>query len=63
MSGFFRIPAEALPHSPMALIGTPDELIAELKRRTQAWELGQIVFVFTDETAMRRLAEEILPHV
>jgi len=63
MSGFFRIPAEALPRSPMALIGTPEELIAEIKRRTEAWELGQIVFVFTDESTMRRLAEEVLPHV
>jgi probable F420-dependent oxidoreductase len=63
LAGFFRIPPEALPRSPMALIGTPDELIAEIKRRTEAWELGQIVFVFTDETTMRRLAEEVLPHV
>ena len=63
LASFFGIPGEALPQSPMALIGTPDELIAEIKRRTKAWELGQIVFVFTDERTMRRLAEEILPHI
>ncbi len=63
MSGFFGIAPEALRYSPLALIGTPDELIAEIKRRTAAWELGQIVFAFSDETSMRRLAEEVLPHV
>jgi probable F420-dependent oxidoreductase len=63
MAAFFRLPPETMCQAPLALIGTPDECIAELKRRIAAWELGQIVFSFNDEGTMKRLAEEVLPHV
>ena len=63
IAGFLRLLPEAVTQSPLSLIGTPEECIAELKRRMRAWELSQIVFSFADEGIMRRLAEEILPHV
>jgi probable F420-dependent oxidoreductase len=63
MAGFFRVPADALPRLPLALIGTPEECIAELARRAEAWDIGQFVFAFSDEQTMRRLGEQVLPFV
>ena len=63
MAGFFRLPPEALAQSPLALIGTPEQCVAELKRRIATWELGQVVFSFSDEGTMKRLATEVMPHV
>ena len=63
MAAVFRLPPEAIGRSPLALIGTPEQCVAELKRRAAAWELDQIVFSFSDEGAMKRLATEVLPHV
>ena len=63
MAPMFNTTPEGMRHSPLALIGTPEQCIAELKRRQQAWELSQVVFSFSGEANMRRLAEEVLPHV
>jgi probable F420-dependent oxidoreductase len=63
MAPLFQSTPEAIVHSPLALIGTPEECVTELRRRTKEWELSQIVFSFSDETVMRRLAKEVLPNV
>jgi probable F420-dependent oxidoreductase len=63
MAGFFRLPPEAVGQSPLALIGTPEQCVAELQRRIGAWDLDQVVFSFSDEGTMKRLATEVLPHV
>ena len=63
MAAFFRLPAEVVGQTPLALIGTPEQCVAELRRRIAAWELDQITFAFSDEGTMTRLANEILPHV
>ncbi len=63
LAGFFRLPPEAVGQAPLALIGTPEQCVAELQRRIAAWDLGQVVFSFSDEGTMKRLAEEVLPHV
>jgi probable F420-dependent oxidoreductase len=63
MAALFRVPAEAVPSVPLALIGTPDACITEVKRRTREWELGQMIFALSDQAQMRRLAEQVLPHV
>ncbi|MBI3781935.1 MAG: LLM class flavin-dependent oxidoreductase, partial [Deltaproteobacteria bacterium] len=63
MAPMFNTTPEGMLHSPMALIGTPEECIAELRRRIRAWDLSQIVFSFTGEDNMRKLAEQVLAHV
>ncbi len=54
---------ETVLHSPISLIGTPGECIAEMKRRVKEWEVKQFIFTVTDATTPRRLAEEVIPHV
>jgi probable F420-dependent oxidoreductase len=63
MAPMFNSTAEGMLQSPMALIGTPEECLKELRRRRHEWDLSQVIFAFPGDGAMRRLAEEILPHV
>jgi probable F420-dependent oxidoreductase len=67
MAPMFGLTPEALVKSPMALVGTPDECIVELKRRKKEWGATQFTFsagmAGADERAIRRLKEEILDHV
>jgi probable F420-dependent oxidoreductase len=59
---FNQTPAGIL-QSPMALIGTPEQCVAELRRRQREWDVSQVIFSFQGEEPMRRLAQEVLPHV
>ncbi len=66
MAAGFGMSPEAMLQSPMALIGTPDECIAELKRRAQSWGVTQFIFATMmgiDEQQARRLHEKVLAHV
>lgn len=63
MAPGFNSTPEAMIHSPMALIGTPEQCVAEMKRRIKEWEVDQFVFSFTDEAMLRKLAKDVLPHV
>jgi probable F420-dependent oxidoreductase len=54
---------EAVLRSPTFLIGTPEEMIEELRRRGRDWELGETIFSLPDETTMQRLGTEVMPHV
>jgi probable F420-dependent oxidoreductase len=63
MAPMFNTSAEGLLHSPMALVGTPEQCIAELQRRQRDWDLSQVIFSFAGEDVMRRLAEDVLRHV
>jgi probable F420-dependent oxidoreductase len=64
MAPMFNTTPEGMLRSPMALIGTPDECIAELKRRAREWDVSQVLFGGgVDPTMQRRLAEEVLRHV
>jgi len=62
MAPMFGTTAEGILHSPMALIGTPEQCVAELQRRQREWDVSQIIFSFSGEDTLRRLGEEILPH-
>jgi probable F420-dependent oxidoreductase len=55
-------PGEVL-RSPLTLIGTPEECIAELKRREREWSVAETIFSGRSEEVLRRLADEVLPHV
>ncbi len=61
MAPMFNTTPEGMLHSPLALIGTPEQCIAELQRRQREWEVSQVIF--SRMAPIRRLAAEVLPHV
>jgi len=61
VGGGLGLSADAAARAPMALIGTPDEMVAELRRRMVDWEMREVVFQFQDEAVVRRFAREVLP--
>jgi probable F420-dependent oxidoreductase len=65
-AGFGMASGEAMLQSPLSLIGTPEECIAELKRRARDWGASQFIFATVmgiDEAQARRLYEQVLSHV
>ena len=64
MASMFGVPASALLQSPLFLVGTPEDCIAELKRRQKAWDLSEVVLSGTSAPdLLERFGREILPHV
>jgi probable F420-dependent oxidoreductase len=66
MASMFSQTADQILASPMILIGTPDQCIAELKRRAKEWGTSQVIFtgeVGQNEKLMRDLREKVLAHV
>jgi probable F420-dependent oxidoreductase len=63
MAPMFNVTAEAMLQTPMALIGTPEQCVAELQRRRREWDVSQVIFSFAGQDMMRRLAEQVLSHV
>lgn len=67
MAPVFGFTPDGLLQSPMALVGTPEDCIVELKRRIKSWGLSQIIFSNAgtpmDEATFRRLWEKVLVHV
>ncbi len=63
MAPMFNTTPEGVLQSPMALIGTPEQCVAELRRRQREWELSQVVFASAAIGLMQRLAEDVLRHV
>jgi probable F420-dependent oxidoreductase len=63
MAGFFGLqPAELLRH-PVGLIGTPEEMIDELKRREATHGLSLLAINFANQAQIRRFGEKVLPKV
>ncbi len=61
LSAFIGLPpAEILTH-PVALIGTPEQMIAELRRREVTHGLSLLGINFANADDMRRFAGEVLP--
>ena len=63
LAGFFRVPAETVAQTPLALVGTPDEMAKEIKRRARDWGVDQVVFSVKDRGLLERLAKEVIPQV
>jgi probable F420-dependent oxidoreductase len=60
-----QTPEEILA-SPMSLLGTPEDCVAELKRRANDWGVSQFIFstfMGADDKAIRRLREDVIAHV
>jgi alkanesulfonate monooxygenase SsuD/methylene tetrahydromethanopterin reductase-like flavin-dependent oxidoreductase (luciferase family) len=49
--------------SPLSLIGTPEECVAELRRRGREWDVHETIFAYRNAETLRQLGEEILPEV
>jgi probable F420-dependent oxidoreductase len=60
MAPMFQTTAEGLLQSPMALIGTPEQCVAEMKRRARDWEIDQFVFSNVTVDLARQIAEKLV---
>jgi probable F420-dependent oxidoreductase len=64
MGGMLGLDAAQVKRMPMGLIGTPDECIAELKRREREWGTKHYILSgFGGPTQAERFAREIAPNV
>jgi probable F420-dependent oxidoreductase len=66
MAPMFQTTPEAIMQSPMALIGTPEECVTELRRRAKEWDVSQFIFssaLAADEKNLKLLAEEIIARI
>lgn len=63
LAAILRIAPEAVPRTPLALIGTPAEVAAEIGRRRREWDVSQVVFSAREPALLERLAKDVLPLV
>jgi len=63
MAGAFGLPPDALRRHPVALIGTPEEMIEELRRREGVHGLSLLALNFSGTEQLREFGERVLPHV
>ena len=63
MAGAFGLPPDALRRDPVALIGTPEEMIEELRRREAVHGLSLLALNFSGTEQLREFGERVLPHV
>ena len=64
IAGMFGVPPAAILASPLFLVGTPDDCIAELRRRQRDWELSEVVLSGAGAPdLLERFGREILPHI
>lgn len=64
IGAMFGVAPDFILASPLFLIGTPEDLVSELRRRGRDWELGETIVAgqFTVETLVR-FGREVMPHV
>ena len=66
MAPMFQMSADDVLHSPLVLIGTPEQCVKELKRRVDKWGVTQFLisaFGTIDEKLMRRFKEDVIAHL
>jgi probable F420-dependent oxidoreductase len=56
-------PPEEVVRSPLSLIGTPEECVTELQRRAREWGIEETIFAVRSDDVLRRLGEQVVPHV
>ncbi len=52
---------EDVGRAPMALIGTTEEMVTELRRRATEWDVREVALQWQDEKAAETFAREVLP--
>src|SRR5262249_21017068 len=60
-AGMLGTTPDGVARAPMALIGTPDEVIEELRRRAREWDVKEMVIPLQDEGLAARFAREVIP--
>jgi probable F420-dependent oxidoreductase len=63
MAPLFGLTPDEVLRTPLALIGTLEECVTEIKRRQRQWDVSQVIFSGGAEHHMRRIAEEVMRHV
>ena len=65
MAPMFQMTPERVLQTPLALIGTPEECVTELKRRAKTWSISQFIFsgLGLDEKLMHRLKKEVIANL
>jgi probable F420-dependent oxidoreductase len=63
LGAVFGLAPDALRRHPIALVGTPDEMIAELRRRERVHGLSLLALNFSSPQQVREFGERVLPHV
>jgi probable F420-dependent oxidoreductase len=63
MAGLFGLAPEAFRRHPVGLVGTPDEMIAELRRREREHGLSLLAINFSSPKQIRDFGERVLPHL
>ncbi|MBM4266242.1 MAG: LLM class flavin-dependent oxidoreductase [Deltaproteobacteria bacterium] len=61
VASFVKTTPDAAARAPMALLGTPEEMIMEVRRRQKNWDVRELVFQFSDEGVVKRFAREVMP--
>jgi probable F420-dependent oxidoreductase len=60
MAAGLGVAADAVGRTPMALLGTPDEMVAELQRRARTWDVREVVIQHQDQKTTERFAREVM---
>ncbi len=60
-SAMFGVPADEILRHPGVLMGTPEEMTEELRRREQLHGLSNVAISFTGVQQMREFGEKVLP--
>ena len=63
MTGLFGLTPEAFLRHPIGLVGTAEEMVAELRRREREHGLWLLAINFTNPQQIRDFGEQVLPHV
>ena len=63
MAAFLSVPPDAVATAPMALIGTSEDMVTELRRRARVWDVREIVIQWQDRKVTERFAREVIPNV
>jgi probable F420-dependent oxidoreductase len=63
MAPMFGMTPEAMLRTPLTLIGTPEEIVTEIKRRQKDWDVTQVILSGSAENQMERFARDVMKHV
>ncbi len=63
MAGMFGLTPDALRRHPIALIGTPEEMATELRRREREHGLSLLAINFSSSEQIRTFGEQVLPRM
>jgi len=61
LGGAFALPPEEVLHHPVVLVGTAEEMVAELRRRARVHQLALLAINFTSPDQVRAFGEQVLP--